>query len=596
MIINITRDQFKALEAAGIKHPNVACRSYHDNTEFDTNHVSATYLEKLYDYAMKNKGTMNGVLQVLSMVRKVAQDPTGAPVKLLNQLCESIIVAMSRTKTRWLWDVRTRRAYLFAGAKYHPRDKDDPAYVAVSLKYYSEGNVHNRTIRFSDSDLNVVVQRKVIAADVLEAAKKRHKKRVKQVDAVDISDEEADKALGDEVTVRDKTLVQLLFEEGFVMETNELIDEYTAVTADWEKKYMDHFTQYLYNSTQLALGDHSDDDDDDYIGRIEARAALEANSSVFRVVNDVPAARIKSVNLKHDSMACDDEGNTGTEVHDIPIHPLVYVFNLGTHTHMWIEAAKMTKYVYDRDLVNRLIIKPEYKNLIRILTQTPDVLRADFVAGKSGGTVILALGDPGVGKSMSAEAFAEASEKVLYRVQSDQLGIQPNDIEKRLKDVFARAERWGAVLLVDEADIYIRSRGFDIQHNAVVGTLLRTLEWFNGIIFMTSNMGTIIDDAIISRCSAVIRYDYPTVADATTIFNNFCELFQMSPAMSTAELTTFLEKHELSGRSIKNLLRLVNRLGRQSPTVADLESTMLFLSTESKVARQIRAEAAGKVH
>ena len=44
-----------------------------------------------------------------------------------------------------------------------------------------------------------------------------------------------------------------------------------------------------------------------------------------------------------------------------------------------------------------------------------------------------------------------------------------------------RAQRWGAVMLIDEADVYIKRRDDDITMNAVVGVFLRVLEYFNGL-------------------------------------------------------------------------------------------------------------------
>ena len=54
--------------------------------------------------------------------------------------------------------------------------------------------------------------------------------------------------------------------------------------------------------------------------------------------------------------------------------------------------------------------------------------------------------------------------------------------------------------------MYIKRRDDNIAANAVVGVFLRVLEYFNGLLFLTTNRIDDIDEAIISRCIAMVRY------------------------------------------------------------------------------------------
>jgi len=76
-------------------------------------------------------------------------------------------------------------------------------------------------------------------------------------------------------------------------------------------------------------------------------------------------------------------------------------------------------------------------------------------------------------------------------VHSGQLGLNVAAMEGALKDALMRAQRWGAVMLIDEADVYIKRRDDDITMNAVVGVFLRVLEYFNGLLFLTTTASTI---------------------------------------------------------------------------------------------------------
>ena len=63
----------------------------------------------------------------------------------------------------------------------------------------------------------------------------------------------------------------------------------------------------------------------------------------------------------------------------------------------------------------------------------------------------------------------------------------------------------------------VRKRGYDMHQNAVVGTMLRSLEYFNGTVFATTNLGSDVDDAIVSRAAAVLVFKYPSLEDQLTI-------------------------------------------------------------------------------
>ena len=264
----------------------------------------------------------------------------------------------------------------------------------------------------------------------------------------------------------------------------------------------------------------------------------------------------------------------GRDFTSIPIHPMVLCFNLETHTNMWVHVDNMEPYEYDPDLRQKLILPEHHRDLIDILTQDMDVLMDDIVVGKSGGTTILCKGAPGLGKTLTAEVYSEVIKRPLYRVHSGQLGIRSEEVEENLARILKRAQRWGAVLLLDEADVYIRQRGNEIDHNAVVAAFLRTLEYFHGLLFMTTNRTQDVDDAIASRCIATIQFEAPRKEDATRIWNVLSEQFEF-PLTDTLidELTNHF--NDISGRDIKELLKLSAKWCRQKKVPPSMD---VFLS------------------
>ncbi|HEY6773034.1 MAG TPA: AAA family ATPase, partial [Oxalicibacterium sp.] len=171
----------------------------------------------------------------------------------------------------------------------------------------------------------------------------------------------------------------------------------------------------------------------------------------------------------------------------IPLHCYLHLFHLELHHNVWVHVQNITAYEYKPELRDKLILPDHHRDLIDILTADMSSLMEDIVEGKSGGTTILCKGAPGLGKTLTAEVYSEVVGKPLYRVHSGQLGITAASVEQNLSSILRRAARWDAILLLDEADVYIRCRDNDLQHNAIVAEFLRTLEYFKGLLFMTTN-------------------------------------------------------------------------------------------------------------
>jgi SpoVK/Ycf46/Vps4 family AAA+-type ATPase len=120
----------------------------------------------------------------------------------------------------------------------------------------------------------------------------------------------------------------------------------------------------------------------------------------------------------------------------------------------------------------------------------------DFVKGKGRGLIGLFFGPPGAGKTLTAEAIAETAHMPLYAVSSGALGHEATQIHDRLSVILKLAGHWKAVLLLDEADVFLAQRTItDIERNAIVSIFLRELEYYQGILLLTTNQVEVIDEA-----------------------------------------------------------------------------------------------------
>ncbi len=561
MNLQLDSDLLKELEKAGIKHPLVRPNNdrYSNNATFSLYSVSPAFREKLQKHLSRNAESSrehNKLLQKISQFEKVCKSPRTFKAKRLDALEAALTgIVMESGKNRFLWDRDNGLPWLVTGVKYSPAERDSPATVLVGMVATRCGENATRSVVYHQSDIT----------DVPDVVLPK-----------DDDDEEGD------VTLIGKPIPQsvqgMLYAKGFIMESPELVEAYEERMARWRVVYKASYEQFLFKTEDFS-SDTLDVDDDrwDWDWKQKQKGISQG---VFRVVNDVPFFKsrnnaiaeykaIPSLVRSIDEASTEELDLDEAANFRIPTHPYVYVFNLETHKHSWVLAEQMFEYQYNKHLVEKLILPERFKTLVNILATNTDILSADIVAGKSAGTIIMATGEPGLGKSLTAEATAEAKGSILYKVQSDQLGTEPEKMEERFKVIFARAERWKAVLLIDECDIYVHERGTDIQQNAIVGTILRTFEYFNGLMFLTTNRDVVIDDAVISRCAAVIRYEYPTDEDAHKLFSIFADLFEM--ALPDNILAEFRKQHpRLSGRSIKNVLRLTARRGVKLATLDDL--------------------------
>lgn len=252
-----------------------------------------------------------------------------------------------------------------------------------------------------------------------------------------------------------------------------------------------------------------------------------------------------------------DEGEVKKEAYvpEIPIHPYVACFDLSSHKRLRIHVGNLSRYVYDKSIRENLVLPPNMSKLIDTLLATRSSTFFDVVKGKSGGTIILCQGAPGTGKTLTAEIYAEHLGRPLYTVQCSQLGVDLEDLESNLMKVLARGRRWGAVMLLDEADVYVTARGTDLVQNAIVGVFLRVLEYHAGVLFFTTNRGDLVDDAILSRATARVVYTRPTEEDQIKIWTNLAKANKVD--ITPEEIEDIVANHSnFSGRDIKNLLKL----------------------------------------
>ncbi|EJD48199.1 P-loop containing nucleoside triphosphate hydrolase protein, partial [Auricularia subglabra TFB-10046 SS5] len=185
----------------------------------------------------------------------------------------------------------------------------------------------------------------------------------------------------------------------------------------------------------------------------------------------------------------------------------------------------------------------------------------DFIEGKDRGLVINLFGPPGVGKTMSAEAVSEHLRRPLYMVGAGELGTTPGGLDSDLSRIFRIGSQWGSVTLLDEADVFLEQRSLhDLQRNALVAVFLRQLEYFPGLLFVTTNRVRAFDEAFQSRIHVSLRYRELTEAARREIWKAFLSKLSNFDGPLSVEQEGTLVSRQFNGRQIKNAVRTASAI------------------------------------
>lgn len=225
---------------------------------------------------------------------------------------------------------------------------------------------------------------------------------------------------------------------------------------------------------------------------------------------------------------------------------------------------------------DHLDLEPERKKRLRaVVCHGTTFQTQDVIIGKQGRQIFLLHGPPGVGKTLTAEAIAEVLHRPLYYVTMGELGVTPEDLERRLSDVLELCAEWDALAVLDEADVFLETRSnSDLIRNAMVCVMLRILEYHPGILFLTTNRVRRLDPAFESRITVILRYE-------ALHRDSRAQIWRL-PAQISSDIDYYkLAEQPLNGRQIKNAARLALSLAAEmmSPlTESTLRTTVDVIS------------------
>lgn len=237
--------------------------------------------------------------------------------------------------------------------------------------------------------------------------------------------------------------------------------------------------------------------------------------------------------------------------------PFVRAFSLKHKAYVYVDVESIQPHVYQREGKDKIVLPPAmFTALDSIFNAKRENIFGDLFHGRHGGIVVLANGPSGVGKTLTAEVFAEYQERPLYSMEMSEIGTSVKEVEANLQRIFARAKKWNAVLLFDEADIFLSEReASDLERSAIVGIFLRLLDYYEGTFFLTTNRGEGIDKAFKSRVTLYLNYPELSVTTREKIWYSMLSASGIEVEVDTS--WTGLAQAPLNGRQIRNQVRLL---------------------------------------
>ncbi|KAI8719789.1 AAA domain-containing protein [Fusarium sp. LHS14.1] len=322
-------------------------------------------------------------------------------------------------------------------------------------------------------------------------------------------------------------------------------------------------------------------DSDDNADIMEFKTAGDSQES-----GDSPRSMLN--NLTSLSQAVEEVFNVSKTDFSLLFPALVPAFGLKNKKWLWILSDQLQDVTWNMAAFETLQLETETKQLVKALVKGHKARSTafdDVVPGKGQGLVFLLHGKPGLGKTLTAEGVADYLERPLYSISGGELSTEVTQLEKRLDVIFGLTKRWDAVCLLDEADVLLGKRNSaEMDRNAIVAVFLRKIEYFQGVMFLTTNRKQDFDEAFKSRIHVTISYGDLSDGAQAAIWERLIVANKDVEKDDSWTPATFeaLGRLKFNGRTIKNILRTAVAYANADDEALGLRHVLAIVQTELK--------------
>lgn len=162
----------------------------------------------------------------------------------------------------------------------------------------------------------------------------------------------------------------------------------------------------------------------------------------------------------------------------------------------------------------RVLPRPKRRGFPEFRTEwintQPTLWNVERYVREEGSARICLYGPPGAGKTAYAQELAKRLKKpFMLQSGSDLLGMYVGQTEKNIAAMFDKAEKTGAVLLLDEADTFLYNRRMaqSSWEVSAINEFMVRLERFEGVFLATTNRFDSFDKAILRRFQLKVEFD-----------------------------------------------------------------------------------------
>lgn len=195
---------------------------------------------------------------------------------------------------------------------------------------------------------------------------------------------------------------------------------------------------------------------------------------------------------------------------------------------------------------------------------------------------MLLHGLPGTGKTAFGKALAEKLDKPLLQHQaSSLLSMWVGGTEKNIRSMFDEAQLEGGILLLDEADSFLRGRDLAQRSWEVtqVNELLTQMEAFDGIFICTTNRLDDLDAAALRRFDFKVEFRPLRIDQRLRLIGKCCVALGVDPCVG--DETWRQRARQLDGLTPGDAAAVLRRL-RFLTGKPDLETLLAALSNECR--------------
>ncbi|BAY23206.1 AAA superfamily ATPase [Calothrix sp. NIES-2100] len=245
-------------------------------------------------------------------------------------------------------------------------------------------------------------------------------------------------------------------------------------------------------------------------------------------------------------------------------HDYIDLFTLGhfsrPHFSIGFPAQRITTEMEWEDLVLNSQTLQQIRDLEAWIIHGPTILYQWGMKKKLKlGYRALFYGPPGTGKTLTASLLGKYTGKDVYKIDISMVVSKfIGETEKNLANLFARAESKDWILFFDEADALFGKRtnvrdAHDKYANQEVSYLLQRVENYDGLVILSSNFKSNIDEAFLRRFQSLIQFPLPNTKERL-------QLWQMAfPSQvklaDQVDLTQLSSAYELTGSDIMNVVQ-----------------------------------------